>query len=167
MLHLKDIEKAKSVLAGVSEVTPLVFSRSLSEMTGCQVYLKMENLQKTGSFKVRGAYAKIAGLSAAERKAGVFAASAGNHAQGGAFAARKFWGQSLEEAFQRARELALQRRGTFIHAFDDRAVMAGQGTIALEILDALPQVDAVLVPVRGGGLLGGISTPLKETRARI
>ena len=196
MLHLKDIEKAKSVLAGVSEVTPLVFSRSLSEMTGCQVYLKMENLQKTGSFKVRGAYAKIAGLSAAERKAGVFAASAGNHAQGVAFAARKFrvrstivmpqsssiakllatqsygartilWGQSFEEAFQRARELALQRRGTFIHAFDDRAVMAGQGTIALEILDALPQVDAVLVPVGGGGLLAGISTALKETRARI
>ncbi|MBI3015220.1 MAG: threonine ammonia-lyase [Candidatus Tectomicrobia bacterium] len=196
MLSLQDIERARAVLADAIDVTPLVFSRSLSEMTGCQVYLKMENLQKTGSFKVRGAYTKMSGLSAAERKAGVFAASAGNHAQGVAYAARKFrvrstivmpqssaiakllatqsygartvlWGQSFEDAFRRARELARQKKGTFIHAFDDYAVMAGQGTIALEILDVLSQVDAVLVPVGGGGLLAGISTALKETRPRI
>jgi len=196
MLTLQDIERARILLADAIDATPLVFSRSLSEMTGCQVYLKMENLQKTGSFKVRGAFVKLAGLSASRRRAGVFAASAGNHAQGVAYAARKFrarstivmpqssaiakvlgtesygarvvlWGQSFEEAFRRARELARQQRGSFIHAFDDYAVMAGQGTIALEILEVLPQVEAVLVPVGGGGLLAGISTALKETRPRL
>lgn len=196
MLHRREIEKARVVLADAVAVTPLVGSHSLSKLTGCRVYLKMENLQKTGSFKVRGAYNKISGLNAAQRRAGVFAASAGNHAQGVALAARRFgvrstivmpersaiakvqatqsygarvvlWGQSFEEAFERARELARRRRGTFIHAFDDYAVMAGQGTVGLEILDALPEVDAVLVPVGGGGLAAGISTALKETRPGI
>lgn len=196
MFHRKEIEEARAVLSGVVEETPLVPSRSLSEMAGCRVYLKMENLQKTGSFKVRGAYNKIAGLSPAVRKAGVFAASAGNHAQGVALAARQFRvrstivmpersaiakvlatesygarvvlrGRSFEEASRCARELARRRGGTFVHAFDDYAVMAGQGTVGLEILDELPGVDAVLVPVGGGGLMAGISTALKETSSRI
>lgn len=195
-LELADVQKAWDVVRGQVRHTPMKRSSSLSQMTGADFHLKLENFQRTGSFKVRGALNKVHALTAAERKAGVVAASAGNHAQGVAYAAAQagvqctifmpedatlakvvatkgygaevmLAGKDYQESFEAA--LAHQRRtgATFVHAFDDPLVMAGQGTIGLEILKDLPDVDTVLVPIGGGGLISGIATALKGIRRDI
>jgi len=175
--------------------TPLVYSPAISALTGARVYLKLETLQKAGSFKVRGATNKILTNITKAQKRGVVAASAGNHAQGVAVAAHAAgvpativmpsWasiakqeatrsygaevvmhGSSLEESISRARELAEEGR-LFIHPYDDDDVIAGQGTIGLEILDTIPCVDAIIVPVGGGGLAAGIATAVKPVRPEI
>lgn len=190
-LTLQDIEQARRQMGNVVHDTPLDRSRTFSDMTGCDLYLKLENLQKTGSFKIRGAYNKIQSLSLAEREKGVIAASAGNHAQGVAYAATLagikstivmpetaplakiiatrgygaevvLAGTVYDEAYQRSQELQAQTGQTYIHAFNDRAVIAGQGTIGLEILDSLEDVTAIVTPVGGGGLIAGIALAVKE-----
>ena len=190
-LSLDDIRAAAAALAGVAHETPLEGSSTFSGIAGFPVYLKLENLQKTGSFKLRGAYNKIRLLSPTEKVRGVIAASAGNHAQGVAYAARHagirsvivmpetaplskvsatrgygaevvLAGSSYDEAFARAKQLETEEGLTFVHAFNDPAVMAGQGTLGLEILKALPGVEAVVVPIGGGGLIAGVATAIKE-----
>ncbi len=192
MISLSDIERAASNLTGWILRTPLIYSASFSKMTGAEVYLKLENLQETGSFKLRGATNKIRLLSSRLSGAGVVAASAGNHAQGVALAARRAglestivmpeWasitkqeatagyggrvvleGQSVGDCIERARELAAGGMH-FIHPFDDPDIIAGQGTIGLEILQDLPDTDMVVVPVGGGGLIAGIATAVKALR---
>ena len=196
VLSLDDIRAAARALASVAHETPLDGSSTFSGMAGRSVYLKLENLQKTGSFKLRGAYNKIRLLSAAEKSRGVIAASAGNHAQGVAYAARHagirsiivmpetaplskvsatrgygaevvLAGSSYDEAYARAKELEAEEGLTFVHAFNDPAVMAGQGTIGLEILRQLPEIEAVVVPVGGGGLISGVATAIKEMAPHI
>ena len=196
MVSLQDIQKAQSTLRGVSVVTPLDRSRTLSELTRNEVYLKLENLQRTGSFKIRGAYNRLANLPEDARAHGVIAASAGNHAQGVAEAARMLnmpctivmpaaaslskvqatrgygakvvlFGDSYDDAFIHATQLRDADGATLIHAFDDEQIIAGQGTIGLEILEALPDVDAVLVPVGGGGLVAGVATAIKALRPEV
>ena len=190
-LTLRDIENAREALGGVIHDTPLDKSSTFSSIAGCEVYLKLENLQKTGSFKIRGAYNKIHSLSPEEKARGVIAASAGNHAQGVAYGASRagipativmpeaaplakvmatrgygaevvLAGGVYDEAYNRARELQREKGQTFVHAFDDLAVMAGQGTIGLEILDDLEAVSAIVAPVGGGGLIAGIAAAVKE-----
>ncbi len=192
MVTIEDVREAARVIAGKVSRTPLVHSQTLSRAFGAEVYLKLENLQKTGSFKLRGAANKILARRREVGPAGVVAASAGNHAQGVALAAREAgvaatvvmprWasitkqeatrayggnvvihGASVEESLERARELAREGR-TFIHPFDDGDIMAGQGTVALEILEELPRVDVLMVPVGGGGLISGIAAVLKALR---
>ncbi len=192
-LHLADIEAARDRLAGSIYLSPCARSEMLSALTGREVFLKLENLQMTGSFKERGALNRIAQLTPEERLRGVVAASAGNHAQGVAHHATKrglpslivmpqqtplvkvtstrnfgaevhLHGANYDEACTEALRLRDERGLTFIHPFDDLAVIAGQGTIALELLDQVPDVDAVLVPIGGGGLIGGIACALKERR---
>lgn len=165
-------------------------------MTGCELYLKQENLQKTGAFKVRGAINKVANLSSLEREAGVVTASAGNHAQGVALAAAQagipstvvmpvsapeakilatqgygskviLHGLNYDESYERANQIASTEGPTLVHAFDDRYVIAGQGTVGVEILDDIPDVDAILVPVGGGGLVSGIALAAKSVRPEI
>lgn len=193
MLTLKAIKEAAFLLEGVVRRTPLVYSHSYSQMAQADVYLKAENLQRTGSFKVRGAYVKMAHLPPEARKAGVITASGGNHAQGVALAGRRLGipttivmpvdaplakvtatrnrgaevilkGAVFDQAQVYARRLQRQRGLTFIPAFDDYLVMAGQGTIALEILADLPDLDMILAPVGGGGLISGIALAAKELR---
>ena len=195
-LSLDDIRAAAEALTGVAHETPLEGSSTFSGIAGFPVYLKLENLQKTGSFKLRGAYNKIRLLSPSEKARGVIAASAGNHAQGVAYAARHagirsvivmpetaplskvsatrgygaevvLAGSSYDEAFARAKELETEEGLTFVHAFNDPAVMAGQGTLGLEILKALPGVEAVIVPVGGGGLIAGVATAIKELAPQV
>ena len=190
------VKEASRRLRGVLSPTPIVHSTSLSRIFGVELFLKLENLQKTGSFKVRGAYNRIASLPDDERARGVITASTGNHAQAVAWAARLlgvkslvvmpedvpivkhvaargygaeivFSGKTFDESFRYALELSAERGMTFIHPFDDRLVMAGQGTIGLEILEEMPDVDTVVVPVGGGGLISGIAGALKESGARI
>lgn len=192
MIALSDIERAASSLTGRILRTPLIFSASFSKMTGAEVYLKLENLQETGSFKLRGATNKIRRLPPDLSGAGVVAASAGNHAQGVALAAKRAglhstlvmpeWasitkqeatagyggrvvleGQSVVDCIHKAQELAAGGM-QFIHPFDDPDIIAGQGTIGLEILQDLPDTDMVVVPVGGGGLIAGIATALKALR---
>jgi threonine dehydratase len=193
---LADVEKAQVRLKGVALHTPLVEERWISEKCGARVFLKLENLQRTGSFKLRGAFNKIASLSAKERARGVIAASAGNHAQGVAFAARHYqipativmpetvprtklfatksyganvvlFGKVFDETNAKAIELQKETRATLVHPFDDPATIAGQGTIGLEILDDLKDVDLVLVPVGGGGLASGVAVALKGRNPKI
>lgn len=190
------IQDAQQRIRTTARTTPCVPSDYLSKVTGARVWLKLENRQLTGSFKVRGALNKLAQLSAAERRAGVVAASAGNHAQAVAYAARchdlravivmpetapltkvrgtydhgaqvVLHGANFEEAYSRAHELAQAHGYTLIHAFDDPAVIAGQGTIGLELLEQVPDLDTVVVPVGGGGLIAGIAVALKATRPQI
>ncbi len=190
-----DIEIAADLLAPHIIPTPLVYSPLFSRRFGGDVYLKMENLQKTGSFKIRGAAHKLLKRSGEIGPRGVVAASAGNHAQGVAIAARDAgipavivmpeWasiskqeatrgyggqvilhGQSVEESLQKALELSESGR-TFIHPFDDPDIIAGQGTIGLEILSELPETDAVIVPLGGGGLISGIATAVKSIRPAV
>ncbi|ABK77476.1 threonine dehydratase [Cenarchaeum symbiosum A] len=171
--------------------TPLVYSPTFSRMTGSEVYLKLEHRQKTGSFKIRGAHYKIMTLPDNEKKKGVVAASAGNHAQGVAFAASAegipctivmpktaspakvaatrgyganviLEGSSYEESWNKAREIAAETGACIIHAFDDPQVIAAQGVIGLEILEELPDVDEVYIPVGGGGLAAGVLVAIKE-----
>jgi threonine dehydratase len=195
MVSLADIEAAKIRISPHIIHTPLVYSPTISEMTGANVYLKLETLQKAGSFKVRGATNKILSTIDTSLKQGVVAASAGNHGQGVAVAAHSAgipativmpeWsslskqeatrgygaqviihGASLEESITRAQEIA-QKGPLFIHPYDDDAVIAGQGTIALEILDDLPETDMIVVPVGGGGLIAGIATAAKAKKSGI
>ncbi len=193
MVTLKDVKEAESRIAGKIIRTPLIYSPTFSTMSGAEVYLKLESMQKAGSFKVRGAVNRILASNDVIGPAGVIAASAGNHAQGVAVAAGMAgvpativmpeWtslskqeaargygarvilaGTSLEESIDRAKELAGTEGMVFIHPYDDPAVIAGQGTIALEILADLPEVDRVLVPVGGGGLISGIAVALRGLR---
>ncbi|MEU0545125.1 threonine ammonia-lyase [Nocardia sp. NPDC005978] len=185
------VEAAATLLEPVIRRTPVVASRALSDRTGHDVWLKCENLQRTGSFKPRGAYNRIANLPAAARELGVVAASAGNHAQGVAWAATSLGiestvfmpvgaalpklvatraygatvhqvGESLDEAITAAQTFAEQTGATLVHPFDHADIVAGQATVALEILEQLPEVETVLVPTGGGGLLAGIAATLRE-----
>jgi threonine dehydratase len=188
MITIDDIQQARTNIATHIHRTPLIPSRSLSNLSGAEVYLKLENLQKTGSFKVRGAFNKL--LAVAEEK--VIAASMGNHAQAVAYAAGKLGKKAVivmpetaaivkqeatrgygaevilhGEKFNDALDFALSRRdAVFIHPFDDDAVIAGQGTAGLEIDEDLTHIDAVLVPVGGGGLIAGISAAIKVLSPR-
>ena len=195
-ITLDDVQAAARVIAGHVLDTPCLHSKTLSELTGAQVWIKFENLQFTASFKERGALAKLATLDAAERTGGVIAASAGNHAQGVAHHARRLGipcvivmprytpavkvertrafgaevvlaGGGFDEARTHAAALAPQRSLAFVHAYDDARVVAGQGTVALEMLQAAPQLDALLVPVGGGGLVTGMATAAKGVKAGI
>src|SRR5438093_4494814 len=188
---LSDIEEAGRRLAGVARVTPVYGSETLSQLAGCPVHLKAENLQRTGSFKIRGAVNKIATLSEVERRAGVVAASAGNHGQAVAWAAREagitatifvpqdapmakvdaaraygarvvMAGAGFEEALAGAHAAVEEAGATLVHPYDDEDVIAGQGTIGLELAEQLPAVETVLVPVGGGGLAAGIALALRE-----
>ena len=190
---IADVEAARERLAGISRVTPLYPTETFSRLTGRQVYLKAENLQRTGSFKIRGAYNTIATLGDAERSAGVVAASAGNHGQAVAWAAREagipatifmpqdapmakieatrsyggateLTGESFEDAVAAAQAHAEQTGATLVHAFEDERVIAGQGTIGLELAEQAPDADTVLIPIGGGGLAAGIVLALKERR---
>ena len=183
---IDDVTDAADLLRGTIRQTLLLLSRVLSDLAGGPVYVKCENLQRTGSFKVRGAYVRIARLSDEERAAGVVAASAGNHAQGVALAAAmlgtratvvmpvraplpkvaatrgygaqvELHGLTVEDALARAQELAEQTGAVFIHPFDHRDVIAGQGTVGLEIAEQCPEARTVVVPVGGGGLAAGIA----------
>jgi threonine dehydratase len=185
-VDLNDVREARKLLEGVTEVTPMAHSRWLSSRTSTQVYLKAENLQRTGSFKIRGAYVRISRLSEDERSRGVVAASAGNHAQGVALAASllgikatifmpvgaalpkvaategygadiHFHGTGVTEALVAAREFAERTGAVLIHPFDHEDIIAGQGTVGLEILEQRPDVKTILVPLGGGGLAAGIA----------
>ena len=193
MPDLDGIRRAQAALRGVAYETPLLPSDGLSKLTGYRVFLKTENLQRTGSYKLRGAYTRIAGLSDDQRSRGVIAASAGNHGQGVALAARLrgvraaivlpenaplvkvaaiqelgaqaiLHGPSYEAAYQHALDLARRDRSTFIHPFDDWQIIAGQGTVALEICAQLPDVGAILAPVGGGGLIAGTALAAKAVK---
>jgi threonine dehydratase len=190
MVTLAAVERALVTLQGVIHATPLDRSRTFSALTGCDLYLKLENLQKTGSFKIRGAYNKIQSLSADERARGVIAASAGNHAQGVASAAKTAGikstivmpegaplakiiatrsygaevilnGSVYDDAYSKAKQVQETSGQVFIHAFNDKAVIAGQGTVGLEILRELEDVTSIVVPVGGGGLIAGIAVAVK------
>ncbi|MBE0662017.1 MAG: threonine ammonia-lyase [Bacteroidales bacterium] len=194
--HLSDIIKAQSVLKGVVKKTPLEPSKSFSAMSGAKVFMKLENLQSTGSFKVRGAYNRISSLSSEELKNGVVCASAGNHAQGVAYAATKLkvkstvfmpvftpplkviatkaygaevilTGDNFDDALAAAMQHRQKSGAHFIHPFDDPFIIAGQGTIGLEIFDQLETVQDVLVPIGGGGLIAGIAIALKNLNPEI
>jgi threonine dehydratase len=191
-----DIKKAAKLLEGKVIHTPLVYSPTFSKMTGAEVYLKLENLQKGGSFKIRGATYKIQTYQDRIGADGVIAASIGNHAQGVAIAARDagvpatiimpVWtsitkqeatreygaqvilkGQTLVESIQIAQQMAVQSESMFIHPYDDLDLIIGQGTIGLEILEDLPDADTILVPVGGGGLISGIALAAKAIRPEI
>ena len=193
---LKDIEAAAAVIEGEVVRTPLAHSRTLSQITGCDVVLKFENQQYTGSFKDRGALVKLRALSEAERAAGVIAMSAGNHAQAVAYHAQRegiaativmpkgtpqvkavntrrfgarvvFEGETVDEAAVRARKIAAEEKLTFVHPYDDEDIIAGQGTIALEMLAADPDLEILVVPIGGGGLISGIATAAKAIKPKI
>jgi threonine dehydratase len=191
MISIKDIQDARRVLDKIIRKTDLIEATGFS--SECDVYIKAENLQRTGSFKIRGAYNKISRLSPEEKARGVVACSAGNHAQGVALGASengirsviclpdgapiskieatKHYGAEVElvsgvydDAYTRALELKNEKGYVFIHPFDDPDVIAGQGTIGLEILEQLPETDAVIVPVGGGGLISGIAVAIKSLK---
>ena len=193
---LADVEGAQALLEGVIARTPMEHSRALGRMVGSPVYLKCENLQRAGSFKVRGAYVRMARLSEDERTRGVVAASAGNHAQGVAVAASKLGikariymplgvalpklaatrghgaevvlhGHSVDEALAEAQRYATETGCVFVHPFDNADIIAGQGTLGLEILEQVPDVDTVLVGVGGGGLMAGVSVAIKAKAAEL
>lgn len=193
---LASIREAQVVVAKAARETPLLSSRTFSEIAGAQVFLKAENLQRTGSFKVRGAANRIARLTPEERKCGVVAASAGNHSQGVALASQALGvrstvvmpegaslakvkatrgygaevilqGADYEEAQAEAQRRAAADGLTYVHSFDDVHVIAGQGTIGLEILQQLPDVQDVLVPVGGGGLIAGVALALKLSNPKV
>ncbi len=196
MLTLDAFEEASERVKEVTTPTELIYSAYLSEATGNKVYLKPENMQFTGAYKVRGAYYKMSTLTKKEREKGIITASAGNHAQGVAYAAKKYgckavivmptttplikvnrtksygaevvlFGDVYDEACQKALQLADENGYTFIHPFDDLAVATGQGSIAMEIIKELPLVDYILVPVGGGGLATGVSTLAKLLNPKI
>lgn len=196
MLTLERFEEASERVKEVTLPTELVYSEYLSSQTGNKVYLKPENMQFTGAYKVRGAYYKMSTLSDEERKKGIITASAGNHAQGVAYAAKCYgtkavivmptttplikvnrtksygaevvlYGNVYDEACDKALELAKEHGYTFIHPFDDPAVATGQGSIAMEIVKELPLVDYILVPIGGGGLATGVSTLAKLLNPKI
>jgi threonine dehydratase len=190
---LGEIQEARARLDGIARVTPVYGSETLSKLAGRDVCLKAENLQRTGSFKVRGAVSKISTLSKSERRAGVVAASAGNHGQAVAWAARQagikatifmpqdapmakveptknygakaeLRGANFEEALAAAQAFVESTGATFVHPYEDERVIAGQGTIGLEIADQVPDVETVVIPVGGGGLASGISLALRAVK---
>ncbi|MER6121867.1 threonine ammonia-lyase [Streptomyces sp. NPDC001795] len=190
---LDDVRGAQKMLSGVARVTAMEGSRHLSQLVGAPVHFKCENLQRTGSFKLRGAYVRIAGLLPEERAAGVVAASAGNHAQGVALASAllgvhstvfmpkgaplpkisatreygadvRLYGQVVDETLAAAQEYAAGTGAVFIHPFDHPDIIAGQGTVGLEILEQCPEVGTIIVGVGGGGLIAGIATAVKALR---
>ena len=196
MLTLETFEEAAEVVKKVTLETKLVYSDYFSQQTGAKVYIKPENMQFTGAYKVRGAYYKMSTLSEEERQKGVITASAGNHAQGVAYAAQCYgvkstivmptttplikvnrtkgygaevvlYGDVYDEACAKAYELAEEHGYTFVHPFDDLAAATGQGTIAMEIIKELPLVDYILVPIGGGGLAAGVSTLAKLLNPKI
>ena len=191
-----DINKARALIRDLVQLTPTGVSRTLSERLKTTVHLKLENLQTTGSFKVRGALNKVLNLAPADLARGLVAASAGNHAQGVAYAATRvgaravivmpesaplakvqatrgyggevvLHGRVYDEAFAHARELAQTNGMTFVHPFEDPHVIAGQGTIGLELLEQIPDLDAVVISIGGGGLAAGVATALKAVRPGI
>jgi len=193
MIDIEDVRAARERVRETVRHTPLDYSHTFSEMTGAEVYLKLENFQRTGAFKIRGATNRIETLSDAQRAAGVVTASAGNHAQGVALAATRadvdstivmpenapiakvnatrgygasvvLHGDGYEAAAERAHELEREEGRTYVHAFDDEMVMAGQGTIGIEILEDCPDLDTVIVPIGGGGLISGIATAIEAER---
>ncbi|MCV6608651.1 MAG: threonine ammonia-lyase [Campylobacterales bacterium] len=196
MINLEDIKKAKENIGGVVKRTPFSLAPNLTKLLDGNIYLKKENLQYTGAYKLRGAYNRISNLSEADRKKGVIAASAGNHAQGVAHSAFVFGiksiivmpettpllkvngtkdlgaevilsGGNYDEAFAFAQKYATENDLTLIHPFEDDDVIAGQGTVALEILEDLENVDKIVVPVGGGGLISGVATAIKEINPNI
>jgi threonine dehydratase len=196
MVTLQDIERARARIKDDIYMSPCAHSETFSKLTGNKVYFKLENLQMTGSFKERGALNKILTLTPEEKARGVIAASAGNHAQGVAYHATRnsvrstivmpaaaplvkvtrtreygaevvLHGASYDEAFEEAWRQREAEGLTFIHAFDDDAVMAGQGTVGLELLEQNPYLEAVLVPIGGGGLISGIAVAMKEINPRV
>ncbi len=196
LLEFSDVVNAQSVLKNVVKLTPLERSKSFSTMSEADVYLKLENLQTTGSFKVRGAYYKIKNLNPEEVSKGVLCASAGNHAQGVAYAASSLGvkstvfmpvfapplkviatraygatviltGDTFDDACNAALEFGEKTGATFVHPFDDPYIIAGQGTIGLEVFEQLREVEDVLVPIGGGGLIAGVAIALKQLNPRI
>lgn len=192
---LDEFEAARDVVSRVADITPMESSRYLAEVLGAPVYLKCENLQRTGSYKIRGAYNRLSKLSDEEKARGVVAASAGNHAQGVAFAARELGiaatifmptgvalpkllatrqygaevilrGHSVTEPLLAAAQYALETGAILIPPFDHEDVVAGQGTLGLEILDQVPDVETVVVPIGGGGLISGVASAVKQWAAR-
>jgi len=190
---LKDIQKAKTALKGCVVETPTLYSPYLSRRYDADIFLKMENFQETGSFKERGAYIKLKSLTPEVLRKGVIAVSAGNHAQAVAFHAHNLqspatvvmplstpptkvrntekWGatiilagQTLDESQELAQEIALKEHLTFIHPYDDKAVIAGQGTIGIEMLEACPELEALLIPIGGGGLCSGMAVAAKSLK---
>jgi threonine dehydratase len=195
-VSFSDVQRARQRIGNLVLVTPLTYSEKLSVMTDCRLYLKLENLQMTGAYKERGAFSKTLILSDQEKRAGIITSSAGNHAQAVAYAAKRIGipativmpettplskvqgtqafgaaivlhGNSYDAAFQRAKELQQQQGYTFVHAFDDPDVIAGQGSIGLELLEQNPYLDAIVVPIGGGGLIAGIAVAIKETNPKI
>ena len=195
-MNIDDIIIAREKMKGIVSTTPLDYSKTFSQLSHNEVYLKLENLQKTGSFKVRGSYNKLISLSKEELKKGVIAASAGNHAQGVAYSSKmldvpctivmpkgaplskvqatKQYGAEVvlegtvfDDALSYALELKERLDATFIHPFDDEAIITGQGTVGLEIIDQLPDVEAIICPVGGGGLIAGIAMAVKEKNPHI
>jgi len=196
MITLKDIKEAKKKLEGVNQKTPLTYATILSENLNSSIYLKKENLQLTGSFKIRGAFNKLSQLTQIQRDNGVVAASAGNHAQGLAYSAQHFEcdatifmpestpltkvsgvksygaqvilkGANYDESYAYATEYSKEYNKEFIHPFADDAVIAGQGTIALEILEECDDLDMIIVPIGGGGLISGIAIAAKAINPNI
>ena len=195
-MKLQDFTTAREHLQKVLLPTHLIYSPIFSEESGNQIYIKPENLQKTGAFKIRGAYNKINKLTEEEKKRGVIASSAGNHAQGVAYAARELgikavivmpkttplikvqstkkygaevvlYGDVYDDAYQKAKELEAQEGYVFVHPFDDIDVLEGQGTIALEILEEMPDAELIVVPIGGGGLISGIAAAAKMIKPDI
>ncbi len=201
---IEDFKKAQESLKPILKKTSLIYSDDLSEELGAKIYIKPENLQRTGAFKIRGAFNKIINLTSEERMRGIVTASAGNHAQGVALATKYaaetieherrpvativmpettplikveateklgatvvLHGDTYDDAYKEARRLEAETGATFVHPFDDREVIIGQGTIALEILDELPETDIILIPVGGGGLVAGIAEAAKCIKPNI
>jgi len=196
LLNLQEINEAKQRIKEIVLDTPFSYAPQMSEVSGIEVYLKKENLQITGAFKIRGAYNKIASLNKEQMNSGVIAASAGNHAQGVALSASKFdiravivmpestpltkvngvkhlggevilHGSNYDEAYAYAIEYANKNSMTFIHPFEDEKVIAGQGTVALDILDEMDDLDAIVIPVGGGGLISGMASAIKQKNPNI
>ncbi len=196
MIALSEIVQAKRKIGKIVNKTPFVYAPILSEETQTKVFLKKENLQLTGAYKIRGAYNKIASLNEKERLKGVVAASAGNHAQGVGYSAREFGikatiimpeatpllkvtgtkdlgaevilhGDNYDEAYSYALDYARENDLTFIHPFEDEKVIAGQGTVALEMLDEVNDLDFIVVPIGGGGLISGIASAIKQLDPKI
>jgi threonine dehydratase len=196
VISFSDVEQARKRIGDSIFLSPCAYSETLSKMTGTKCWLKLENLQMTGSFKERGACNKLMAMSAEERARGVICASAGNHAQGVAYHAARLgvdativmpettplikvqstrnfggrvvlFGANYDDAFERAKEIEAEEKRVFVHPFDDDLIMAGQGTIGLELLEQNPYIEAVVVAVGGGGLAAGIAVAIKETNPRI
>jgi threonine dehydratase len=196
MINIQDIREAKQRLSGIVRNTPVAYAPILSKTSGADIYLKKENLQLTGSFKIRGAFNKISKLKKAQRDRGVVAASAGNHAQGLAFSAKHFkcdativmpeatpllkvngvksyganvvlHGANFDEAYKYANDLSIKDNKTFVHPFADDDVIAGQGTLALEILDEIEDIDVIIISIGGGGLISGMATAIRAIKPNI